>query len=205
MTWHYTHLRYSFPSLEPAHSMYDSNCCFLTCIQISQGAGQVVWYSHIFKHFSVCSDPTQWTWVWVSYGSWRWTGKPGMLQSMGLQRAGHDWATELIWTELNTVKGFGIVNKAEVDVFLEFSCFFDDPVSSVCQSIGVSASASVLPMDIQEWFPLGWMLAIWSLLPLPFLNSAWTSRSSWFMDCWSLARRILSVTLLLYEMSTIVW
>ena len=51
MTWHYTHLRYSFPSLEPAHSMYDSNCCFLTCIQISQGAGQVVWYSHLFRNF----------------------------------------------------------------------------------------------------------------------------------------------------------
>ena len=38
------------------------------------------------------------TWVWASSGSW-WTGKPGMLQSMGLQRVGHDWATELNWTE----------------------------------------------------------------------------------------------------------
>ena len=38
---------------------------------------------------------TQWTWVWVSSGSWWWTGRPGMLQSMGLQRVGHDWATEL--------------------------------------------------------------------------------------------------------------
>ena len=43
---------------------------------------------------------TQWTWVWVGSGSWWWTGKPGMLQSMGLQRVGHDWATELNWTEL---------------------------------------------------------------------------------------------------------
>ena len=41
---------------------------------------------------------TLWTWVWASYGSWWWTGKPGMLQSMGSQRAGHDWATELNWT-----------------------------------------------------------------------------------------------------------
>ena len=39
--------------------------------------------------------PTWWTWVWVSSGSWWWTGKPGMLQSMGLQRVRHDWATEL--------------------------------------------------------------------------------------------------------------
>ena len=42
---------------------------------------------------------TGWTWVWVNSGSWWWTGKPGMLQSMGLQRVRHDWVTELNWTE----------------------------------------------------------------------------------------------------------
>ena len=41
---------------------------------------------------------TQCTWVWVSSGSWWWTGRPGVLQSMGLQRVGHDWVTELYWT-----------------------------------------------------------------------------------------------------------
>ena len=41
------------------------------------------------------ASPTQWTWVWVNSGSWWWTGRPGMLQSMGSQRVGHDWATEL--------------------------------------------------------------------------------------------------------------
>ena len=56
---------------------------------------------------------------------------------------------------IHTVKGFGIVNKAEVDVFLELSCFIDDPT----------------------------MLAIWSLLPLPFLNPAWTSGSSLLKPC----------------------
>jgi len=40
-----------------------------------------------------------WTWVWVSSRSWWWTGKCGVLQSMGSQRVGHDWATELPWTE----------------------------------------------------------------------------------------------------------
>ena len=45
------------------------------------------------------ASPTQWTWVWVSSGSWWWTGRPGMLQSMGLQRVRQDWATELNWTE----------------------------------------------------------------------------------------------------------
>ena len=43
------------------------------------------------------ASPTQWTWVWISSGSWWWTGKPGMLQSMRSQRVGHDWATELNW------------------------------------------------------------------------------------------------------------
>ena len=46
------------------------------------------------------ASPTQWTWVWVNSGSWWWTGRPGVLQSMGLQRVGHDWATELNWTQL---------------------------------------------------------------------------------------------------------
>ena len=43
---------------------------------------------------------TQWTWVWVSSGSWWWTGSPCVLQSMGLQTVGHNWVTELNWTEL---------------------------------------------------------------------------------------------------------
>ena len=47
---------------------------------------------------------TQWTWVWVSFGSWWWTGRPGVLWSMGSQRVGHDWATELDWTFLIEAK-----------------------------------------------------------------------------------------------------
>ena len=43
------------------------------------------------------ASPTQWTWVWISPGNWWWTGKPGMLQSMGSQRVEHDWVTELNW------------------------------------------------------------------------------------------------------------
>ena len=76
---------YSLSYLEPVCcSMSSSNCCFLTCIQVSQEAGQVVWYSHLFQNF------------------------PQLIV-------------------IHTVKGFGIVNKAEIDVFLELSCFFDDP------------------------------------------------------------------------------
>ena len=43
------------------------------------------------------ASPTRWTWVWVNSGSWWWTGRPGMLQFMGLQRVRHNWATELNW------------------------------------------------------------------------------------------------------------
>ena len=42
---------------------------------------------------------TQWTWVWMDSGSWWWTGRPGVLWFMGSQRIGHDWVTELNWTE----------------------------------------------------------------------------------------------------------
>ena len=42
---------------------------------------------------------TQWTWVWVYSRSWWWTGRPGMLQFMGLQRVKHDWVTELNWAD----------------------------------------------------------------------------------------------------------
>ena len=78
---------------------------------------------------------------------------------------------------IHTVKGFGTVNKAEVDFFWNSLAFF----------------------MIQR------MLAIWSVGPLTFLNPAWPSGSSWFMYCWSLAWRILSITLLACKMSAIVW
>ena len=47
------------------------------------------------------ASPTRWTWVWVNSRRWWWTGRPGVLRFMGSQRVGHDWATELNWTELN--------------------------------------------------------------------------------------------------------
>ena len=44
------------------------------------------------------ASPAQWTWVWMSYGSWWWTGRLGVLQPMGSQEVGQDWVTELHWT-----------------------------------------------------------------------------------------------------------
>ena len=49
------------------------------------------------------ASPTQWTWIWVGSGSWWWTGRPGMLQFIGLQRFQHDWVTELNWTDTTAI------------------------------------------------------------------------------------------------------
>src|SRR5574341_1527327 len=96
---------YSFSYLEPVCcSMSISNCCFLTCIQGSQEAGQVVWYSHLLQNF------------------------PQFIV-------------------IHTVKGFGIVNKAEIDVFLEFSHFFNDPVD-----VGTLISGSSGCWHFDLWF-----------------------------------------------------
>ena len=97
---------YSFFYLEPVCcSMSGSNCCFLTCTQISQEAGQVVWYSHLFQNFPQ-------------------------------------------FVVIHTVKGFGTVNKAEVDAFLELSCFFDDP-----RDVGnlISGSSAFSKTSLNIW------------------------------------------------------
>ena len=80
---------------------------------------------------------TWWTWVWVDSWNWWWTGRPGVLQSWGCKES--DMTERLNWTELNTIKGFGIFNKAEIDVFLELSCFFDDPADVANLIFGSSA------------------------------------------------------------------
>jgi len=95
-------------------SMSGSNCCFLTCIQISQEAGKVVWYSHLFKNFPQ-------------------------------------------FVVIHTVKGFGIVNKTEVDIFLEFSCFSHDPMH-----VGnlISGSATFSWTSASSRFRYYWSLAL---------------------------------------------
>ena len=70
------------------------------------------------RGWDVCvASPTQCTWVWVNSGSWWWTGRPVVLQSMGSQRVGHDWATELNWTE--PIFCSGRVNSPEHFLHLE--------------------------------------------------------------------------------------
>ena len=99
-------LMYSVPNLGPVCcSMSSTSCCFLTCIQVSQEAGQVVWYSHLFQNFPVCCDPH---------------------------------------------KGFSIVSEAEVDVFMEFSCFFYDP-TDVGNLISGSSAFSKSSLNIWKF------------------------------------------------------
>ena len=101
-------LTYSFPYLEPVCcSMSSSNCCFLTCIQTSQEAGQVVGYSHLFQIFPQ-------------------------------------------FVVIHTVKGFSIVNKAEIDVFLEVSWFFDNP-ADVGNLISGSSAFSKTSLNIWKF------------------------------------------------------
>ena len=65
---------------------------------------------------------TWWTWVWASSRSWWWTGKPAMLQSMGLQTVRHSWANELNWTELNPTEEFWKIPWRDKKAFLNEQC-----------------------------------------------------------------------------------
>ena len=67
------------------------------------------------------ASPTRWTWVWVTSGSWWWTGTPGMLQFMGSQRVGHNWATELNWADRTLSGQILIRNQYESDI-IKHSC-----------------------------------------------------------------------------------
>ena len=108
--------------------MSSSNCCFLTCIQVSQEAGQVVWYSYLIQN-----SPQ--------------------------------------FVVIHTVKGFGIVNKAEVDVFLEFSCIFYDPMD-VSNLISGSSAFSKSSFNI-------WKLTVHVLLKLGLENFGHYFTSVW--------------------------
>ena len=121
---------YSFSYLEPVcFSMSSSNCCFPTCIQVSQEAGQVLWYSHLFQNF------------------------PQFIV-------------------IHTVKGFGIVNKAEIDIFLELSCSFADPVDVGNLISGSSAFFSKTSLNI-------WKFTVHVLLKLGLENFEHYFTSMW--------------------------
>ena len=69
------------------------------------------------------ASPTQWIWVWVNSENWWWTGKPGMLQSMGLQRVGRDWETELNWRKILSLEFIELLG-CGFRVFVKFRNFY---------------------------------------------------------------------------------
>ena len=151
--------------------MSDSNCCFLTCIQISQEAGKMVSYSHLFQNF------------------------PRFFV-------------------IHTVKSFNVVNEAEVDVFLEFSCFFCNPTDVGNLVSGFSAfSKSSLNIwkftvyvllkpglsNFEHYFASTWdecnCVVVWASLALPFFEigmktdlfqscgHCWVFQICWHIEC----------------------
>ena len=97
-------LWYSFPNFEPVHCfMSSSNCCFLSCIQISQDAGEVVWYSHLLKNFPQ-------------------------------------------FVVIYTVKDFGIINKAEVDIFSGILLLFQTSSGNL-----ISGSSALSKSSLDIW------------------------------------------------------
>ena len=140
--------------------MSSSNCCFLTCIQTSQEAGQVVRYSHLFENF------------------------PQFVVN-------------------HTIKGFGIVNKAEIDIFLKFSCFFNIP-TDVGNLISVYSAFSKTSLNIwkftvhvllkaglenfEKYFTSMWdecnSVVVWAVFGIAFL---WDWNENWpFPVLWPL-------------------
>ena len=164
-----------FPDLEPVCcSMSSSNCCFLTCIQISQEADQVVWYSHLFQNFPQ-------------------------------------------FAVIHKVKGFGIVNKAEIGVFLELSCCFDDP-TDVGNFISVSFAFSKSSLNLwkfmvhillkpglenfEHYFIIVWdecnCVVVWAFFGIAFLcdwNENWPFPVLWPLLSFPIFAGILSVAL----------
>ena len=179
--------------------MSSSNCCFLTCLQVSQEAGQVVWYSHLLMNFPQ-------------------------------------------FVVIHTVKGFGIVNKAEVDVFLEISCFYHDPVD-IGNLISGSSAFSKSGLNIwkfmvhillkpglenyEHYFPSVWdecnCMVVWAFFgTLPSLGiemktdlsqscvHCWIFSICWHIECstfiassfriWNSSTGILSLPLALFVM-----
>ena len=151
--------------------MSSSKCCFLTCVPVSQEAGQVVWYSHLSQNFAR-------------------------------------------FIVIQTVKGFGIVNKAQIDVFLELSCFFHDP-ADVDNLISGSSAFSTTSLNIwkftvqvllksglenfEHYFTSEWdecnCEVVWTFFGIAFLGigiktdlsqscgHCWVFQICWYIEC----------------------
>ena len=138
--------------------MSASNSCFLTCIQVSQEAGQLIWYSRLLKNFPQ-------------------------------------------FVVICTVKGFGVINKAEIYFFLEFPCFFYDPTdvgnlisdSSVFSKSSLNIWKFIVHIllkpgleNFEHYFASMWdecnCVVVWTVLTLPFFGVG--MKTDLFYSCW---------------------
>ena len=162
---------YSFPIWNECCSMSSSNCHILACIQISQEAGQVIWYSRLFQNFPQ-------------------------------------------FDVIHTIKSFGVVKTAKVDVFLELSCFFDDPVDAgnlISSSSAFSKSSlnirhftgkvTLKPHseNFEHYFACVWddcnCVVVWKFFGIVFLGigmktdlfqscgHCWVFQICWYIEC----------------------
>ena len=125
------------------------------------------------------ASPTRWTWVWASSGSWWCIGKPGMLQSMGLWRVGHDWATELNWHAEVTIACPKTITREQVgerkivtrkDKWMThwtLALFLMEILTQQMKSYQETwtASLTLRPSSISNWFLMP-MVIIYELLPV---------------------------------------
>ena len=107
------------------------------------------------------ASPMQWTWVWVNSGSWWWTGKPHVLQSIESQRVGHDWAIELNWTELKPSQSsraqccfnWSLHCHCIVDWFLPLTVLFSCLLCRCISLIGIPSKSATYSFWFQSMFP----------------------------------------------------
>ena len=124
---------------------------------------------------------TQWKWVWVKSGSWWWTGRPGVLQSMGLQRVEHNWVTELNWWERhgNPLLCTCLENHMNRGAWWA-------AVRRVTQSLtqlkGLSSSSSIyinLKLQLKNYCPLQCLTLENSRKHITLSNRWWHHHTSW--------------------------
>ena len=136
------------------------------------------------------ASPTRWTWVWVNSGSWWWTGRPGALQFMGMQRVGHDWATELNWTESIFFLNRASASKRALNVLWKLgrTGFFYaakslQPCPTLWDPIDGNPPGSAVPGILQaktlEWVAISFSIAWKWKVKVKSLNRVWLLVTPW--------------------------
>ena len=138
--------------IQPVHSKGDQSWVFIGRTDV-KAETPILWLPHAKTHWKRLwcweglgavgerddrgwdgwmASRTWWTWVWVNSGRWWWTGRPGMLQFMGSQRIGHDWATELNLCKQNYLYGDLPFFKNQINHFMGQDKLFGAKIIPKC-------------------------------------------------------------------------